>query len=239
MFCVVRAVHKFDFRLVINETPNKWRLLTGRSCSDNHFLTRSVGFPPAVVGSVKGLDPRCQGQVNSLGQYVRRGPRACCEPWWGVDKPHDGLGDVSERDHTLNIPVFCDVTLRLTSETLVTVLTRRHQPNYWSLQQSSCYKFTAVAFLYIFLLAFFHCRRSHLYSLINGRMPCLESWGSIHFHVSSGLLPFWSSVELRWTALSAVPHPMSSSTRHAVLLCFIFILRKLLLSGGCFLKSED
>jgi hypothetical protein len=24
LFCVVGAVHKFDFRLVINETPNKW-----------------------------------------------------------------------------------------------------------------------------------------------------------------------------------------------------------------------
>ena len=34
MFCVVRAVHKFDFRLVVNETPNKRRPVEGRSCSD-------------------------------------------------------------------------------------------------------------------------------------------------------------------------------------------------------------
>jgi len=25
VFCVIRTVHKFDFRLVTNETPNKWR----------------------------------------------------------------------------------------------------------------------------------------------------------------------------------------------------------------------
>jgi len=27
VFCMGRAVHKFDFRLVTNETPNKWRSL--------------------------------------------------------------------------------------------------------------------------------------------------------------------------------------------------------------------
>jgi hypothetical protein len=25
VLCVVRAVHRFDFRLVVNETPNRWR----------------------------------------------------------------------------------------------------------------------------------------------------------------------------------------------------------------------
>jgi hypothetical protein len=34
MFYVVRAVHKFDFKLVINETPNKWWPAERRSCSD-------------------------------------------------------------------------------------------------------------------------------------------------------------------------------------------------------------
>jgi len=37
VFCVVRVVHKFDFRLAMNETPNIWRPVfvkqTG-SCSD-------------------------------------------------------------------------------------------------------------------------------------------------------------------------------------------------------------
>jgi len=31
---VVTAVYKFDFRLVINETPSKRRPVAGRSCSD-------------------------------------------------------------------------------------------------------------------------------------------------------------------------------------------------------------
>jgi hypothetical protein len=34
VFYVVRAVHKFEFRLVINETPSKWRPVEIRSCSD-------------------------------------------------------------------------------------------------------------------------------------------------------------------------------------------------------------
>ena len=40
---MVRAVHKFDFRLVIKETPNKRRPVEGRSCSDRlMFLTVCV-----------------------------------------------------------------------------------------------------------------------------------------------------------------------------------------------------
>jgi hypothetical protein len=34
VFCVVTAVHKFDFRLVINETPNKSQPTETQSCSD-------------------------------------------------------------------------------------------------------------------------------------------------------------------------------------------------------------
>jgi hypothetical protein len=34
VFCVIRAVQKFDFRLVINETSNKWRSVERRSISD-------------------------------------------------------------------------------------------------------------------------------------------------------------------------------------------------------------
>jgi hypothetical protein len=36
VFCVFRAVHEFDFRLVMNETPNKWRPVDCRSCSDRN-----------------------------------------------------------------------------------------------------------------------------------------------------------------------------------------------------------
>jgi len=33
VLCVIRAVHKFDFKLVTNETPNKWRPVGKMSCS--------------------------------------------------------------------------------------------------------------------------------------------------------------------------------------------------------------
>jgi hypothetical protein len=35
VFDLVTAVHKFDFRLVINKTRNKWRPVEGRPCSDS------------------------------------------------------------------------------------------------------------------------------------------------------------------------------------------------------------
>jgi hypothetical protein len=40
VFCVLRAVHKFDFRPVINETPNNWRPMERGSCTDtdSYFL---------------------------------------------------------------------------------------------------------------------------------------------------------------------------------------------------------
>jgi len=61
VFYVVRTVHKFDFRVVINETPNKWPLERG-SCSDTHVVDRtSICFPPTVVASVTGLYPRRAG----------------------------------------------------------------------------------------------------------------------------------------------------------------------------------
>ena len=34
VFYVVTAVHKFDFRLVMYETPNEWRPVERRSCND-------------------------------------------------------------------------------------------------------------------------------------------------------------------------------------------------------------
>jgi hypothetical protein len=39
VFCVVRDVHKFDFRLVINETTDKCQPVE-RSCSDGHVFDR-------------------------------------------------------------------------------------------------------------------------------------------------------------------------------------------------------
>jgi hypothetical protein len=44
VFCVVRNVHKFDFRAVTNETPNKWPFERG-SCSDTHVLILMFWYP--------------------------------------------------------------------------------------------------------------------------------------------------------------------------------------------------
>jgi hypothetical protein len=58
---VVRAVHKFSFGLVVNETPNKARPVGKRLFSDKGLmsLTGSVCFPP---------DRRreCQGTLSML-----------------------------------------------------------------------------------------------------------------------------------------------------------------------------
>ena len=53
------AVHKFDFRLVLNVSFNKPVKL---SCSETVVpLTGSI-FPPTVIPSVKELYPHCAGQ---------------------------------------------------------------------------------------------------------------------------------------------------------------------------------
>jgi hypothetical protein len=55
MYCVVRAVHEFDFRLVTNEAYNKWRPVERRSCSDEiHVPDWIYIFLMTVVASVKG-----------------------------------------------------------------------------------------------------------------------------------------------------------------------------------------
>jgi len=50
VFCMVRFVHKFAFRLVTNKKPKR-RPVERSSCSDGEimFLTRSLYFPPTVV----------------------------------------------------------------------------------------------------------------------------------------------------------------------------------------------
>jgi hypothetical protein len=45
VFCIFRAVLKFDFRLVMIDTPNKWRPVERKSCSNKDFLIGSVYFP--------------------------------------------------------------------------------------------------------------------------------------------------------------------------------------------------
>jgi len=50
MFSVVRAMHKFDFRLVTNETASKWRPVDKRSRSDPetmfHVFNRNYRLSP-------------------------------------------------------------------------------------------------------------------------------------------------------------------------------------------------
>jgi hypothetical protein len=38
VFCVFRVAHKFEFKLITNETPSKWRPVEGRLCSETHVF---------------------------------------------------------------------------------------------------------------------------------------------------------------------------------------------------------
>jgi hypothetical protein len=66
VFYVVRVVRTFDFRLVIHETPNKWRPVERSSSAWLMFFTGSLRFQPTVVASVNGLYRSCAGQLHSL-----------------------------------------------------------------------------------------------------------------------------------------------------------------------------
>jgi hypothetical protein len=66
MSYVLSAAHKFDFRLVIHETHNKWRTLEA-SCSDVFmFLTGSVCSPPTAVTSIRDYTHAVQVNCNFL-----------------------------------------------------------------------------------------------------------------------------------------------------------------------------
>jgi hypothetical protein len=66
VFCVVRAVHKFDFRLVTKETPNKWRKMQKRPCSDTDscFWQDLYIFPRPSSGVLR--DSTHAVQVNAF-----------------------------------------------------------------------------------------------------------------------------------------------------------------------------
>ena len=69
LFCVVRALHEIlTWRLVINETPNKWQDGKEGMAVILMFLTGSIHFPLTVVTTVRGLYPRYAGQLHSLEQ---------------------------------------------------------------------------------------------------------------------------------------------------------------------------
>ena len=44
VFCVVRTVHKFDFRLVTNETTDKWRQCKGHAVIKTRVFGRIYMF---------------------------------------------------------------------------------------------------------------------------------------------------------------------------------------------------
>jgi len=70
---MVRAVYTSDFRVVINETPNKWRSIARRSFNDRntHVYDRICTFSPTAVTSAN--EPTQAEQVDCMllshGQY--------------------------------------------------------------------------------------------------------------------------------------------------------------------------
>jgi hypothetical protein len=89
VFCVITAVHKFDFRLVINETPDKWKpeIVTKLrpALSNTHVFDRiHLYFPPflPVVRCVKGIypppPPPCRSNIHSKWQDISYVSYLCC-----------------------------------------------------------------------------------------------------------------------------------------------------------------
>jgi hypothetical protein len=75
LFYVVSAVHKFEFRLVTNETPNKWRQVfvkkKATSCSDrDSFLLALLFYPSDVASVTDSTEVTCV--FSSKGQYVSK-----------------------------------------------------------------------------------------------------------------------------------------------------------------------
>jgi hypothetical protein len=70
LFCMVKAVNKFDFRLAIKDkhyVVQWWRLV---------FLTGTLCFVPTAVASFAGLIWLCSGQLHALG--IKTVPVASC-----------------------------------------------------------------------------------------------------------------------------------------------------------------
>jgi hypothetical protein len=65
-FCVVRALHKFDLRLIMKETPTKWRPVERWPCinTDTCFWHDPYASPPTVV--VDFRNPTRSVQLNCI-----------------------------------------------------------------------------------------------------------------------------------------------------------------------------
>ena len=64
-FFVVRSLHKFDFRLLVNEV-NDGQLYESHAVIKVHISDRLVYFPQAVVARVKGQWSRFAGLLHCL-----------------------------------------------------------------------------------------------------------------------------------------------------------------------------
>lgn len=83
VLCVVTDAHKFEVRLAISETPEKCRPVGKVHAVILKFLKGSTRFPPTVVGCVKGIHPRCAGQLHFLESETVLAPssRWVIKPW--------------------------------------------------------------------------------------------------------------------------------------------------------------
>jgi len=61
-----RPVHKFDVRLVINASPDKWPVESDRAVIVVFFWTGSICLPSTFISGVKGIYTRREGQLLSL-----------------------------------------------------------------------------------------------------------------------------------------------------------------------------
>jgi len=66
VLCVVTDAHRFEVTLAISETPEKCRPVGKVHEVILKFLKGSTCFPLTVVGGVKGIYPRCAGQLHSF-----------------------------------------------------------------------------------------------------------------------------------------------------------------------------
>jgi len=78
MYCVVRAVHEFDFRLVTNESYNKWRPSGRRSCSDEiHVLDWIYILLMTVFAGVKEIYSRFADHLYFFGAKIINNGTLC------------------------------------------------------------------------------------------------------------------------------------------------------------------